>query len=213
MSPELSRPSRLRRLRRAVRRTVLARRRLIAAVCAGVAVVAGVRAVAAPPPPTVPVLTAARDLPAGTSLREADLRPRTLPEGTVPAGVVGQAAGEVLAAPVRAGEPITDVRLVGEQVADAHPEVTTMPVRLPDAGLVDLLEPGDRIDLVATDPQGGTSEVVARDVLVLATPPAPADAAAGAPPGALLLLGVPPDTATAVAAASVRWFLSWSFAH
>ncbi|QZY30734.1 pilus assembly protein CpaB [Nocardioides coralli] len=200
------------RFRRAVRRALLARRRLLAALCAAVALLAALRAVAAPPPPTVSVQAAARDLPAGTTLAASDLRPLTLPDGSVPAGVVTRAVGEVLAAPVRAGEPITDVRLVGDRLAAAHPGLTTMPVRLPDAGLVDLLAPGDRIDLIATDPQGGTTEVVAPDVLVLATPSGSTDTASGAAPGALVVLGVPVTTATDVAGASARWFLSWSYA-
>ena len=51
-----------------VRRAVLRRRRLLSALCAAAAVLAGLQAAAPPPPPTVTVLTAARDLPAGTVL-------------------------------------------------------------------------------------------------------------------------------------------------
>ena len=72
-----------------------------------------------------------------------------------------------------------------------------MPVRLPDAGMVDLLEVGDRIDLIATDPQGGGASVVASDVPVLALarghrrPRQPRRQA-----GALVVLGVDPSAVT-----------------
>ncbi len=204
---------RVHRFRRAVRRRVLARRRPLAALCAGIAVVAGVHTVTAPPPPTVAVLTAARDLPAGSVLDDADLERRPMPPDAVPDGAEHDAVGHTLAAPVRAGEPITDVRLVGAGLADAHPDLATVPVRLPDAGLAALLEPGDRIDLIATDPQAGGSRVVAADALVLAIPPPSEATAASAPPGALALLAVAPASVEIVSEASVRWFLSYSFSR
>jgi Flp pilus assembly protein CpaB len=202
------------RAARLLRRRVLARRRLLAALCVGGAVTAGLHAVSAPPPPTAVVMTAAHDLPAGTVLEESDLRAAHWPPEGVPEGLVDDAVGRVLAAPLREGESVTDVRLVGGGLAAAHPELTTMPVRLPDSGLVGLLSPGDRIDLLATDPRGGTSEVVAQDALVLATPP-PGDggSATAEPPGALVVLGVEPTAAPGVAEASVRWFLSYVFAQ
>lgn len=205
-------PDRLRRTRRVVRRAVLARRRLLAALCAGGAVAAAVHAVAAPPPPTVTVTTAAHDLPAGTVLSDADLTTAQFAPGSVPAGPAPAAAGRTLAAPVRAGEPITDVRLVGTDLADAHPELTTMPVRFPDPGSAALLEVGDRIDLLATDPEAGTTRVVATDAVVLATPAANSPEPAASLPGAVVVLGVPPGSATAVADAGVRWFLGYTFA-
>lgn len=204
---------RVRRVRRAVRRQVLVRRRPLAALCVGLAVAAGVHAVTAPPPPTVEVLGAARDLPAGVVLGGDDVRLIALPPDAVPKGSPVDAVGRTLAAPVRAGETITDVRLVGTDLADAHPDLATLPVRLPDAGLADLLETGDRIDLIATDPQGGGSRVVAADALVLATPTAADPTSATSPPGALVVLGVAPATVPSVTEASVTWFLSYSFSH
>jgi len=65
--------SQLARRRRAVRRVVLSRRRPLAALLAAAAVVAGLHELRPPPPDVVTVLTAARDLPAGTTLREQDL--------------------------------------------------------------------------------------------------------------------------------------------
>lgn len=204
---------RARRLRRTVRRQVLVRRRPLAALCLGLAVAAAVHAVSAPAPPTVEVLSAVRDLPAGAVLAGDDVQLVALPPDAVPDGSTTDAVGRTLAAPLRAGEPITDVRLVGADLAAAHPALSTLPVRLPDAGLADLLEAGDRIDLIATDPQAGGSRVVAADALVLAIPPTANAATTISPSGALVVLGVAPASVPSVTEASVRWFLSYAFSR
>src|SRR6476661_4889597 len=101
-----------RRLTRA-RRAVLARRRPLALLCAAGAVLTGLHAVQPPPAPAISVLTAARDLTAGTVLSRADLNTRRFAVGTVPDGVLGlESVGRTLADGVRRGEPITDQRLV-----------------------------------------------------------------------------------------------------
>ena len=80
------------------------------------------------------------------------------------------------------GEPVTDVRLVGPELTAGQPGLVAVPVRLPDAGMVDLLDVGDRIDLVAADPQEG-ARAVADDVPVLAIPAADDQATARDLPG------------------------------
>jgi Flp pilus assembly protein CpaB len=192
---------------------VLARRRLLAALCTAGAVAAGLHAVAAPPPATVMVRTAAHNLPAGTVLSEADLGSVGFAAGSVPDGLPGDVVGRTLASPVRAGEPITDVRLVGAGLADAHPDLTAMPIRLPDLGGVALLDPGDRIDLVATDPQAGGSRVVAAGALVLAVPATADGADPASPSGALVVVGVLPSSVTLLSEASARWFLTFAFSR
>ena len=77
----------------------------------------------------------------------------------------------MLAAPLRKGEAITDRRFIGSSLADAHPELTVLPLRLPDAAVVELLRVGDRIDLSSVDPETGEGTVLATEVLVLAIPP------------------------------------------
>jgi len=204
---------RLRTLLRSVRRAVLRRRRGLAALCVAAAVAAGVHATAAPPPPTTTVLAAARDLPAGNAIASDDVVAVELAPDAVPAGTVRDPVGRTLAGPLRRGEPVTDVRLVGEGLADAHPELATLPVRFPDAGAAALLEPGDRIDLVATDPQGGGARVVAADALVLATPGTD-DASAGAGmAGVVVVVGVAPMAVNAVSEATVTWFLGYAWSR
>jgi Flp pilus assembly protein CpaB len=158
------------RLHRAVRRAVLARRRPLAAVCAGVAVLAGVHAARPAPPPTVAVTVAARDLPSGTVLGRGDLTVRRVPADVAPVGSDLDALGRTLAAPVRRGEPVTDVRLVAPSLVAAYPGRVVLPVRIADPDAVALLRVGDTVDLVAADPRRGTASYFAAGVPVLALP-------------------------------------------
>jgi Flp pilus assembly protein CpaB len=201
-----------RRRLRAVRQQLRRRRRVIAALLTAGAVLAGVRAVAPPPPDTVEVLVAARDLPSGVVLGDDDVVTRAFPSDLAPPDAVGAAAGRVLAGAVGRGEVLTDVRLVGPALADARPGETVLPVRLPDAGMAALLRAGDRIDLVATDPGTGETDVVASDVTVLATPTGVPDGPAGGAGGALVVVAATSSEANAVASAALAQFLTvaWS---
>lgn len=222
MTPTLSPFPGLRRLRTRVRRSVLVRRRVLAAVLAAVAVAAGLRALAPPPPDTAPVLVATHDLAAGDSVAADDVVARDWPADAVPHGAVAlrDVVGRVLAAPLRAGEPVTDLRIGVAGWATTVPGLTALPLRLPDAGVVGLLAPGDRVDLIATDPADGTAETVAEDVLVLAVPPpgdggaglAGGSGAAGGPLGGrLVVVAVTHDTTTEVSGSAVSRYLTVAF--
>jgi len=167
-------------------------------------------------PATTPVVTAAVDLAPGTVLAAGDLAAVAVPVERAPAGSVADPAeltGRVLASPVRAGEAVTDVRLVGPGLWSQVPagEVAA-PVRLADLAVATLLRAGDRVDVLGTtggDGVGGLGgaapavELVARGALVLSAPAA-ADPGAGVGSGTdsgLLVLAVPPDTARLLAAA------------
>lgn len=209
-------PSRLRRTRtrlRVVRRHLLLRRRLLAALLSGVAAVAAVRAASPPPPPTVAVTVAARDLPAGATLAAGDVRTRAYPVDAAPEDLAPTAVGRVLAAPVTRGEPLTRVRLVGPGLAHAQSGQSVLPVRLSDAGVAALLRPGDEVDLMATDPRSGDTRVLAESVTVLAVPPEPATPVGGTTPGALVVVGVPPDDSLLVTSAWVSEFLTVAWAR
>ena len=210
--PAVSDPSpladRRTRLRRAVRRAVLARRRPLAAVCAGMAVLAGVQAVRPSAGPTVPVTVATRDLPSGTVLTADDLTVRRLPAGSAPTGPTADAVGRTLAAPVRSGEPVTDVRLVGPALISGYHGRVAMPVRIADADMVDLLRVGDHVDLVGADPRSGTASYVAVDVPVLALP-APADhGGVDGLTGRLVVVGSRPSDVDRIAGAAATDLLS-----
>jgi len=222
-SPDVpaSTPAFLRRradaVRTVVRRAVLRHRRVVSAVLAAAAVLAALRAVAPPPPETVTVLAAARDLPSGTVVGADDLVPVELPPDAVPDGVASaaEATGRTVAAPVRRGEPITDVRLVGEPLVAGYPGSVAVPVRIPDAGAVDLIRVGDRIDLVATDPTGSSGgSIVADDVPVVALPQGVDESGlggSGALGGRLVVVAADPGDAQEVATAAVRGYLSVTF--
>ena len=162
------------------RRALAARRRPVAALLAGLAVLCGLSALRPPGPPTVPVLAAARDLEAGAALTLDDLRPVALPADAVPAGALEPGAavlGRLVAGPVRRGEPLTDVRLVGPSLLAAlAPGSVAVPVRFADGGAVALLRAGDRIDVLAAD--GDAYAAVAAGDTALALDPAAVDAGA-----------------------------------
>jgi Flp pilus assembly protein CpaB len=184
---------------------VLLHRRLLAALAAGSAVLVAVQASAPPPPVTVAVLTAARDLPAGTVVGQDDLATVDFAPGTVPEGVVQRAAvvGRTLAAPLTRGEPVTVVRTLGRGLLRGYPGTTAVPLRITDAAVVDLLRVGDRIGLVVADPDGRKAPTqLLTDVPVIAIPAVHESGLASGTPGRLVVAAVPSSEASTVAAAA-----------
>jgi Flp pilus assembly protein CpaB len=195
---------------RRARRTILARRRSLAALLAGTAVAAALQATAVEPPARALVLTASHDLPAGVVVRADDVRRTPFDPASVPSGTLARSAavGRTTTGPVRAGEPLTDTRLVTRSLLDGYPGRVAMPVRIGDPGAVRLLRVGDRVDLVAADPQGGArAETIGYDVPVLALPRT-GEEAPGLTTGALVVLAVPESSVRVVAQASVSSYLS-----
>ncbi|WP_164703329.1 Flp pilus assembly protein CpaB [Modestobacter sp. KNN46-3] len=192
-------------------------RQVAAAALVCLALVLALRPPPSPPgqreQPTVPVVVAAADLPAGTVLTAGDLAAAELPTGLLPSGATADVAGltgQLLAAPVRSGEPVTDVRLVGPGLWSAVPAgQVAAPVRLADLAVATLLRAGDRVDVLAAGAPGAVAapvvEVVASGARVLTAPtPEVSDGpTAGTPAGGgLLVLAVSPDTAARLAAAA-----------
>jgi Flp pilus assembly protein CpaB len=203
------------RLRRP-RSLVHTARRAAAALLAVTALVLALRPRPVPAtagePAAVPVVVAGADLPAGTVLTEGHLGPARLPPDLVPAGVqpdVDVLVGRVLAGAVRAGEVLTDVRLVGTGVtASLLDGQVAAPVRLADLAVAALVRTGDRVDVLATAPDAERAELVAPAALVLAAPLPVSD---GTDPAAgLLLLAVDAPTAERLAAAATTATLTVS---
>lgn len=207
--------TRLTALSRRVRRRLLAHRRLLAFLLTAAAVATGLHAARPAPPPTVALTVAARDLPAGTTLTPSDLATVRVPPGGVPDDARDDPVGETLAAPLRRGEPITGVRLVGPSLTTGHPELTAVPVRFPDAAMAGLLHAGDRVDLYVTDPASGRTESVMHDALVLALPhesETPGqNAVTNGLQGRLVIVGVAADSVETVTSASVGGFLTFAY--
>lgn len=152
-----------------IHRFAFLHRRSLAAAFAALAVLSTISAVR---PDGVLVAVAAQDLASGTVLTADDVRTATLPESAVPRGASDDTdalVGRLLGGPVRAGEPLTDRRVVdprdlsGYRVAD--PVLSAVP--LADAAVLTALRPGDVVDIVATAPEG-TPEVVAGKAVVVA---------------------------------------------
>lgn len=205
--------TRAHRLRRRLRRVVLARRRPLAALCAAAAVLSGVQALRPPAQDTVVVEVAAHDLVSGTVLGPRDLVPRAFPAEVAPARSVRDAVGRTLAAPLRRGEPVTDVRLVAPGLMRGYPGRVAVPVRIADADMVGLLRVGDPIDLVAADPRRGTATELAVDVPVVALPVTEGDLSSGAgvagvPSGRLVVVAVRPEDVDRIAGAAATDLLS-----
>ena len=118
-------------------RTILVRR-VAAASLALTAVVMFARDAAATD--HVRVLVAAHDLTPGATLGSEDVRiaefsPTTVPDGALES--LDDIDARTVAGPVRAGEPITDVRLLSSRLAESAidaPDARIVPVRLSDAG-------------------------------------------------------------------------------
>ncbi len=158
--------------------------------------------------PTEPLVVAAHDLPPGAALSVADVRVVPVPVALRPAAGLGSAeevAGRVLAGPATEGEPITRVRLVGAdntRLVTGAADGVAVPVRLADAAVADLLTPGARVDVVTADPHD-TPMLLAADAAVVTVRADTGDRAAAARPGRLVVVAMPRDLATRVAAVSL----------
>jgi Flp pilus assembly protein CpaB len=196
----------LHRIRRRLRRRWVLHRRWLAAGTLALAVLVALRALSPAPPPQTDAVVAVRDLPGGQRLGADDLAVRQVPRDVIPEGAVPDTAalvGRTLASPTRAGEVVTDRRVLDEGLLAAYPGTVAVPARLADAAARALLRVGDTVDLVAASPQGRAASVVAASVPVLALPSGSrSPAAGGRESGALVVVAVSPDDALRVAQAS-----------
>lgn len=188
------------------RRVALARR-----IAAGLLVVLALGLALAPESSEgAALLVAARDLPGGATLGPADLALRRWPADLVPAGALTApetAEGRVLAGAARAGEPLTDLRLAGPELAAAttrSPDAASVPVRLADPDVAGLLAPGTAVDVITLGPVADEPVVLARDAVVLTVLPATGGVGpASARSGRVVLVALPRGSAARVAAASL----------
>lgn len=192
-------------------RTVMFRR-LTAALLAATAVILLVQDTAGND--RLVVVTAARDLTPGTVLADVDLAVTEWDASTVPAGTllaVEDANGHTVTGPVRAGELLTDVRLLGSRTATAAlgVDARVVPVHLADAAVTELLREGDRVDVLTVDEpvrdDGGVDatpmpRILASGATVVLVSP---DSGRQGRADRVVLLALPTNDATAVAAASL----------
>jgi pilus assembly protein CpaB len=152
----------------------------------------------------VPLVVAAVDLPAGSTLRAEQLAVREWPADLTPTGAVREvagAAGRVLVGAARSGEPLTDVRLAGAGAGLAlggGAGAAAVPVRLADAGVAAVLVPGSRVDVVTVGARTDEPIVLAAAATVLAVLPEDSGTS-----GRLVLVATAPGQAARVAAAAL----------
>ncbi len=137
------------------------------------------------------VLVAARDLPAGTLIKDADIKWQAWPAGAATDSLavkgkkdVSDYVGAVVRQGLRTGEPIMDGRVVRSReqgflaaVLDPGMRAISVPVT-PTGGVAGFVFPGDRVDVIVThqvtrktdpDPNGRrVSETILTNVRVLA---------------------------------------------
>ena len=204
-----SSPNPLRPAWRGLRRFVLARRRLVAGVCAALAVAAGLSALRPDDPATRPVVVAAHDLDSGVTLSDEDVEIREVradDAATHSYEHLEPVVGEVVGAPVRDGEPITDLRLLTTDVLDGYPADSSLAtVRVTDPQSLWGVEVGTYVDVVGVDVEGrGRGRVLATHAQVVAMPEAEEEPTTGMTAGAALVLNVPADEAVTLTDAATR---------
>jgi Flp pilus assembly protein CpaB len=202
-------PTLLSRVSRALRpdftRTLLARR--IAA--GGLVVLAGVAAFRPDPADAdTEVVIAVRDLNPGVTLTADDLSIQRRSATTVPDGALGAvdvAVGATLAGPARRGEIITDARVLGSRLAGlaAGPDARVVPLHLADAAVLDLIRPGDVVDVlgaVSAETDAEPRVVAANAIVVLVSA---RQKSAGARDDRVVLVALPATAANALAGATL----------
>lgn len=195
---------------RRARRALLRHRRLIAAALAAAAVICLVRVLAPTAPHLDAVAVAAHDLSGGAVIGQGDVVIVQMPPDVVPAGAFGTTEavlGASVAAPMRSGEPLTDRRLLGAELIHGYPPgMVASPVRIQDAEVVSLLQPGNRIDLYAPAGHSGPATRIVSGAVVVMLPKAAEDQGNGA----LVVLAVSSSQAAEIAQASATAALSVS---
>lgn len=201
-------PSPARRLAELLRpdwsRTVAARR-----AAAGALVLLAAVAALRPDPDRerADVVVAARDLAPGAELTGDDVRVESLTATTIPDGAAGDPAtviGATLTGPARRGETLTDVRLLSPRLAEAAagPNARIVPVHLDESAVLDLVRPGDVVDVIAAGAETDVrATVVATDAIVVLVSPKQAGAGSGA--DRVVLVALPAHDANEVAAATL----------
>jgi pilus assembly protein CpaB len=204
---------------RELRRAAAWHRRLLVAGLLAASMAFAIQALSPQPTPGVSVLVAAKNLAGGTPLSAADVHVQDLPSSAVPDGSLRAEAdvtGRSLVAPVRAGEVLTDVRVIGRSYLESYgDDVVAAPVRIADAASVGLLRAGDIIDVLASGAGADranscAARLVASGVPVITIPRTDSDVLGrrDVGDGGLLVVATTSETAARLAAAAVTERLS-----
>lgn len=178
---------------------------------AAAAVASAVQAARPADPPTARAAMVVSDLPAGHILQPDDVRARDVPTDLLPQGALAiddLPVGRPVAAPLRAGQLLTDLSVVSPTALHSHPPGTVLAtVRITDPAAIETVAVGDRVSVLGADLRAvGPAAVVARRVLVVALPSE--ESGAGLGQGRPVVLAVDEATALSLAGASVGSALS-----
>ena len=160
-----------------------------------------------------PVVVATRDLTPGHVLTAADVRVVDRPGTHIPAGTapdLDAVTGRTVSSPVRSGEVLTDVRVLGPRLAVAaagSADARIVPVRLSDTGLANVIREGDRVDVLTVRTTDGAdvprptaaTMLASGATVVLVAPEGPS----GGRRDRVVMLALPAPEASTVAAASL----------
>jgi Flp pilus assembly protein CpaB len=202
-------PTLLSRFSRALRpdftRTLLARR----VAAGGLVVLAGVAALRPDPADAhTDVVIARHDLTPGVTLTADDIGIEKRSATMVPDGAirtVDAVVGATLAGPARRGEIITDARVLGSRLSGlaAGPDARVVPLHLADAAVLDLIRPGDMVDVlgaVSAEPDAEPRVVATNAIVVLVSA---RQKSVGAGDDRVVLVALPAAAANALAGATL----------
>ncbi|NOJ58390.1 Flp pilus assembly protein CpaB [Arthrobacter sp. 260] len=197
------------------RRFAFRHRRFLAAVLFCLAAAVTVEAIIPPEQSLSRVVAAAEDLPVGTVLGPAHLTTVDLPPEAIPLQSFTDSAaviGEQLATPLHRGAVLAETFLVGTGLLTGSPPGSVaVPLRPADETTVQLLSPGQHVDVVLSTGNGfeipATTSVLVRGAPVLWTS---GSSAAGSAPGwpgttdteGLVVVAADPSDAATLAGAS-----------
>jgi Flp pilus assembly protein CpaB len=170
--------------------------------------------------PSASVVVAAHDLGAAHTLTRGDLATAAWPRALLPAGTAARPGGLVgrrLAGPISAGEPVSARRLVGAGLTAGQPRGTVAAAVRTDAGVAELIHPGDYVDVLAGPADetlpgapsvgAGGAALLAQGVAVLAVLP-PATSAASGDGEAKVLIATDRGTALRIVALQAHQVLA-----
>jgi Flp pilus assembly protein CpaB len=163
------------------------------------------------------IVVATRDLSSGVELSADDVKIENRTAATIPDGAqsdIEAVVGATLAGPARRGEVLTDVRVLGPRLAEsvAGPDARIVPLPLTDTALLDLVRPGDVVDVLAGSSEDGADarpQVVATNAVVVLVSEKPKGAGNGS--DRVVLVAVGAHTANEVAAAALLQTVTLTF--
>lgn len=197
----------------ALRRAVSWHRRSLAVIAAVLATLVLASLIARPDPPSQWVLVTTAEVSAGAVVTDGDVSRVQMPEAAIPDQVVSEpedAIGRMAIAALPRNAIITTASVFTPGDLKASPGKAIMPIHLQDAGLRGLLTVGSHVDLIGFSSSTGAAEVLASNVRIVAIPEAEASGTldTGSDDGLLVVVEVPPDTASALTTASAASSLS-----